>query len=298
MEKEYSDEIILAAISKLKDANKPLSDLEITKGIIHRLKKKLGDDDERHSSIVRFRKNSFKGIINSLEWKKNILQIDNKKFILKEDENIHAKQKSEVAWTWENKSYEEAINFKLNNLKNINPFKLEELVARLLKFIYPDFNFLVTKKTGDKGIDVLGIQEFSSSKKEAIYVQVKRFDGTVSRKDADGFIGALYGLIKKNSYTHLTGLFITTGKYSSTFGPKLKDAQEKNISYLWWDGVELSRQMLKNGLGIKYSLDVDFWKEVDSSAILESIKIKSTKPKMNKESKVLPKSKNKSKSKL
>ena len=119
---------------------------------------------------------------------------------------------------------------------------------------------------------MIGTRKVSSTKEDAIYVQVKRFNGTVSREYADQFIGALNGVIKKKGYTRLTGLFITTGKYPKSFIDKLKDAQEKNISYASWDGVELSRQMLKNGLGVKYSLDVDFWKEVDSSAVLESIK--------------------------
>lgn len=270
MEKEYSDEIIDAAISKLKDAEKPLSDLEITAGIVHRLKKKLGDDDERHSSKVRFRKNCFKEIINSPEWKKNILQIDNKKFILKEEELKYVKPELAEQWTWTNMSYESAIEFKLNNLKKIDHFKLEELVSLLLKFIYPDFDFNTTKKTGDKGVDVIGIRKITENLKEAIYVQVKGVEGTVSRDNADKFIGALNGVIKKNGYIRLTGLFVTTGKYPLSFTEKLKEAQEKNISYICWNGIELSRQMLKNGLGVKYSLDLDFWKEIDSSAILES----------------------------
>jgi hypothetical protein len=277
MDKNYSDEIVSAAILKLTDSQKPLTDLEITAGIVHRLKKKLGEDDKRHSSKGRFRKDSFKEVVNSPEWMKNILQLSDKKFILKAEEGKYVKHKLTDQWTWANISYNEAIEFKLNNLKKINPFKLEELVSKLLKFIYPDFNFIVTKKTGDKGIDVIGVREISNSKKEAIYVQVKRFEGTVSRDNADKFIGALNGLIKKNSYSHLTGLFVTTGKYASTFDLKLKESQEKNISYTCWDGVELSRQMLKNGLGVKYSLDVDFWKEVDSSAVLERIETKSKK---------------------
>jgi hypothetical protein len=276
IEKDYLNTIVEAAITKLNDAQKPLSDLEITSGIVHRLKKKLGEGDKRHSSKGRFRKDSFKEVVNSPEWKKSIIQLSDKKFILKGDEAKYAKQELADQWNWANITYNDAIDFKLNNLKKINPFKLEELVSKLLTFIYSDHYFTVTKKTGDKGIDIIGIREISEGKKEAIYVQVKRFEGTVSRDNADKFIGALNGLIKKNGYTHLTGLFITTGKYASTFGPKLKEAQEKNISYAWWDGVELSRQMLKNGLGVKYSLDIDFWKEVDSSAVLESIKSKKT----------------------
>lgn len=272
MDKDYLNNIIEAAITKLKEAQKPLSDLEITAGIVHRLKKKLGEDDRRHSSKGRFRKDSFRDVVNSLEWKKNISQLSDKKFIRKEDEQKYAKPELEDRWTWANISYDKAIEFKLNNLKNIDPFKLEELVSKLLKFIYPEFDFSTTKKTGDNGIDVIGTRQVTTKTKEAIYVQVKGFDGTVGRKYADEFIGALNGVIKNKGYTRLTGLFITTGRYPLSFFEKLKEAQEKNIVYACWDGVELSRQMLKNGLGVKYSLDIDFWKEVDSTAVLESIK--------------------------
>jgi restriction endonuclease Mrr len=290
MEEIYLKSIVEAAIKKLNDAQKPLSELEITAGIVHRLKMHLGEDDKRHSSKGRFRKDSFKDAVDTSEWKKSISQLSDKKFILKTDEEKYAKHELQEQWTWANISYEEAIEYKLNNLKKIDPFKLEELVSKLLKNIYPDFDFNVTRKTGDQGIDVIGIREIQVNKKEAIYVQVKRFEKTVVREYADKFIGALNGLIKKHSFSHLTGLFVTTGTYSSTFGPKLKEAQEKYVSYSWWDGVELSRQMLKNGLGVKYSLDVDFWKEIDSSAVLES-----NKPSRKAITKRKPKSKSKPK---
>ncbi len=70
----------------------------------------------------------------------------------------------------------------------------------------------------------------------------------------------------------MTGLFITTGRYPDSFIDKLRNSQDKSISFACWDGTELSRQMLKNGLGIKYSIDKDFWKNFDSTAVLISNK--------------------------
>ena len=40
--------------------------------------------------------------------------------------------------------------------------------------------------------------------------------------------------------------------------------------------------MLKNGIGVKYSIDIEFWKDIDSTAILEpnnskTIKVKAIK---------------------
>lgn len=269
MDNNYKKQIIQAAITKLTSSKKPLSDLEITAGIVHNLKKYLGESDKRHTDKNRFRKDSFKNIINDPEWKKNILQLSNKKYILKTDEKVYTKKSESDNWNWKNIGYEEALQFKLNNLKEINPFKLEELVCTLLAVINPEFKFEVTKKTGDHGVDVIGKKIISSNRKEAIYVQVKRFNGTVSRDNADKFVGALSKEAEKHGYSRIKGLFVTTGSYSTTFIEKLKGEHDKTIKYEHWDGKELSRQMLKNGIGVKYSIDIEFWKDIDSTAILE-----------------------------
>jgi HJR/Mrr/RecB family endonuclease len=279
MESNYKNHIIKAAITKLSSSKKPLSDLEITAGIVHNLKKSLGENDRRHTDKNRFRKDSFKIVINDPDWKKNIVQLSNKKYILKADEKIHSKKIESKNWNWKNIGYEDALQFKLNNLKEINPFKLEELVCTLLTQINPEFKFDVTKKTGDLGVDVIGKRKISTNKKEAIYVQVKRFNGTVSRDNADRFVGALSKEAEKHGYSRIKGLFVTTGSYSTTFIEKLKGEHDRTIKYEHWDGKELSRQMLKNGIGVKYSIDIDFWKDIDSTAILEQNNAKTKKVK-------------------
>lgn len=284
MENSYKKQIIEAAITKLSSSKKPLSDLEITAGIVHNLKKTIGEGDKRHTDKNRFRKDSFKYVVNDPDWKKSIVQLSNKKYILKTDEKTYSKKNETKNWNWKNIGYDEAIQFKLNNLKEINPFKLEELVKTLLATINPEFEFEVTKKTGDKGVDVIGVRKINSNKKEAIYVQVKRFNGTVSRDNADKFVGALSKEAQKHGYSRIKGLFVTTGNYSTTFIEKLRDEHDKIVKYEHWDGKELSRQMLKNGVGVKYSIDIDFWKDIDSTAILEqnTTKIKKLKPKTGK----------------
>ncbi len=272
-DKEYLNKVIEAAISKLKDAKKPLSELEITSGIVGRLKKKIGQNDKRHSSKIRFRGVTFKEAIDTKEWTKSILQLSDKKYILKEEESIYSVKESSNQWDWCDVDYEKAIEYKLNNLKKVDPYKLEVLVSNLLEKIYSEFEFEVTKKSGDLGIDVKGHKIDSTNKREAIYVQVKKFNKTVGREYADQFVGALNGSLKKNRYSRLTGLFITTGRYPDSFIDKLRDSQDKSISFACWDGTELSRQMLKNGLGIKYSIDKDFWKNFDSTAVLMSNKV-------------------------
>lgn len=74
MSDNYFEIVIEVAILKLKSANKPLSENEFTRSIVALLKKKLGKDDKRHSSKVRFRKEIFRYIIETSEWKKEIVQ--------------------------------------------------------------------------------------------------------------------------------------------------------------------------------------------------------------------------------
>lgn len=272
MQDGYELNIINAAISKLKDAEKSLSDLELTAGIVKRLKVKLGDKDKRHSSKIRFRKDFFKSIIETIEWKNEILQMSDKKFILKKDLATYT-IKNKVEWEWSESSYEEAIKKTLANLSIIDPFKIEKLVKDLLNKIYIDYDFIVTQKTGDGGIDVIGKSK-NIDLNEAVFVQVKRHKGTISRDKADAFHGAITSIKKKENYLKVTGLYITTGKYSSSFLTFLNENQEKVMPYISWNGEEFAKQMLKHGFGVKYSIDNDFWTELDSKAVIKSKKEK------------------------
>ncbi len=65
MDKEYFDLVTEAAIEKLSTVNRPLSENEFVRGLVALLKKKHGKDDTRHSSKVRFRKETFRQIINT-----------------------------------------------------------------------------------------------------------------------------------------------------------------------------------------------------------------------------------------
>jgi restriction system protein len=269
MEEAYLKEIIQAANSKLITAGKSLTELELIPGILKRLKSKLGKKDLRHTSKVRFKKEYFKDVIDTKEWLSEIVQLSDKRYILKIDKDKYVSEKTEDLWHWSDLSYDDAIRFKLENLKNINPFKLEKLVSNILNKIYTDFTFNETRKTGDGGIDVIGVCK-SENVKEAVYVQVKKFKGTVSRDKANEFHGTIVDLKRQKDFNKIIGLFITTGSFSSTFEDFLKKNEDECIKYLRWNGEELSRQMLKHGLGVRYSIDPDFWSEVDSTAVLRS----------------------------
>jgi|688.fasta_scaffold546949_2 hypothetical protein len=269
MEEAYLKEIIFAANSKLISAGKPLTELELIPGILKRLKSKLGKKDLRHTSKSRFKKEYFKDAIDSKEWLSEILQLSDKRFILKVEKDKYITEEVDDLWHWRDSSYEDAIRFKQENLKKIDPFKLEKLVSFILNKIYTDFQFKDTKKTGDGGIDVIGVSK-SESLKEAVYVQVKQHKSSISRDKANEFHGTIADLKRQNQFDKIIGLYITTSKFSTGFEEFLKKNEDECIKYLRWNGEELAKQMLKHGVGVKYSIDTEFWGEIDSTAVLKS----------------------------
>jgi restriction system protein len=60
--------------------------------------------------------------------------------------------------------------------------------------------------TGDEGID--GIIKKDRLGLDLVYLQAKRWEGTVGRPEVQRFVGALHGKRAKK------GVFITTGKFS------------------------------------------------------------------------------------
>jgi restriction endonuclease Mrr len=272
MDLEYSKEIISCAVEKLANSKKQLSENELVRGIIHLLKKKLGKDDTRHSAKGRFRKNSFKYIIETNDWKTSISQLENKKYVLAKDYDIHAENLNiDSEWKWQDANKELAQKKLLNTLYKIHNYKFEFLVRDVVKKSFPDVSFEVTVATGDMGIDIWGVRNdpVHKDRKEAVYIQVKKYKGSVGRPDADKFIGAIREIAndKSKNFSKFVGLFITTGTYPKTFNDKLSRSSETGITFSCWDGDELTERMISLGMGVKYSIDIDFWNEIDSNII-------------------------------
>ena len=94
-----------------------------------------------------------------------------------------------------------------------------------------------------------------------IYLQAKRWKGTVGRPAIQSFVGAMHGLATK-------GVFITNSQYT-------KDARDyaeslTGIRIRLIDGRELAGLMIDTGLGVSeeqvyrtYSIDTDFFEEND-----------------------------------
>jgi restriction system protein len=115
----------------------------------------------------------------------------------------------------------------------------------------------LTKKSGDEGID--GVIKEDRLGLDVIYVQAKRWEGTVGRPVVQGFVGSLVG---KQAHK---GVMITTSTFS-------KDAEtyvthiDKKIVLI--DGEKLANLMIEHSVGVSESqryvikkIDADYFGE-------------------------------------
>ncbi|MCF6155744.1 MAG: restriction endonuclease [Candidatus Brocadia sp.] len=93
-------------------------------------------------------------------------------------------------------------------------------------------------QTGDEGID--GIIKEDRLGLDTIYLQAKRWDGTVGRPEIQRFVGALHGKRAKK------GVFITTGRFSNDAFEYVESIDPKVILI---DGRALANYMIDFNLG-------------------------------------------------
>lgn len=112
-------------------------------------------------------------------------------------------------------------------------------------------------RSGDEGID--GIIKEDKLGLDVIYIQAKRWQGTVGRPEVQKFVGALHGKRAKK------GVFITTGSftrdaehYVSTIDPKV----------VLIDGSRLVDLMIDHNLGVS-TMDTYDIKKIDSDFFFE-----------------------------
>ncbi len=92
--------------------------------------------------------------------------------------------------------------------------------------------------SGDEGID--GIIKEDRLGLDVVYLQAKRWNGTVGRPEVQKFVGALHGKRAKK------GVFITTGKFSDD-ARKYVDTIDPKVILI--DGRALCELMIDHGLG-------------------------------------------------
>jgi restriction system protein len=112
-------------------------------------------------------------------------------------------------------------------------------------------------QSGDEGID--GIIKEDKLGLDVIYLQAKRWDGTVGRPEIQKFVGALHGKRAKK------GVFITTGRFSGEAQEYVKSIDPKVILI---DGKDLANRMIDFNLGTSTTVTYEI-KRIDSDYFSE-----------------------------
>jgi restriction system protein len=112
-------------------------------------------------------------------------------------------------------------------------------------------------QSGDEGID--GIISEDRLGLEMVYLQAKRWEGTVGRPEIQKFVGALHGKRARK------GVFITTGSFSADAAAYVQTIDPK-IALV--DGKQLAEYMIDFGLGVSLvrayevrRIDTDYFEE-------------------------------------
>ncbi|MDJ0578416.1 restriction endonuclease [Crocosphaera sp.] len=138
-------------------------------------------------------------------------------------------------------SWHQQIHKKLLSLE---PSAFERLTQRLLR----ESGFIqvqVTGKSGDGGIDGVGIARINGFLSFHVLFQCKRYQGSVSASQIRDFRGAMQGRTDK-------GLFITTGRFTKD---AIKEATRDGAPPIdLIDGEQLVQRLKELGLGVKITM--------------------------------------------
>lgn len=155
----------------------------------------------------------------------------------------------------------ELTNSLLEQVKQCSPAFFESLVVKLLlKMGYGRNRVEAGKaigKSGDEGID--GIISEDRLGLEAIYIQAKRWSGTVGRPEIQKFVGALHGKRAKK------GVFITTGAFSLEASDYVSHIDPRVVLI---DGAQLAEYMIELNLGVSIMETYEI-KRIDSDFFTE-----------------------------
>lgn len=144
----------------------------------------------------------------------------------------------------------------LDHMLKMDPFRFEQLVVDLLFAMgYGGSRAeaaLVTQKTNDEGID--GVINEDRLGLDVIYIQAKRWQSNVGRKEIQNFVGALAGKHANK------GVFITTSEFVSSAVDYAKSVQHKVVLI---DGQRLAELMIEYNVGVSIVRNIAI-KRVDS----------------------------------
>ena len=150
----------------------------------------------------------------------------------------------------------------LSVVGNMDPFKFEQLVVDLLFAMgyggSREEAAQVTKQSSDEGID--GVINEDRLGLDVIYVQAKRWQASIGRKEIQAFVGALAGKQATK------GVFITTSKFATTTTEYANAVSQKVILI---DGDRLAELMIEYDIGVSVAehfkvkrIDTDYFEDV------------------------------------
>ncbi len=149
----------------------------------------------------------------------------------------------------------------LERIKSNSPSFFENLVVDLMVAMgYGGSRVDAGKsvgQSGDEGID--GIIKEDRLGLDVIYLQAKRWEGTVGRPEIQKFVGALHGKRAKK------GVFITTSKFSDEANEYVRMIDPKIILI---DGRDLAEYMIDFNLGTSKAVTYEI-KRIDSDYFTE-----------------------------
>jgi len=141
-------------------------------------------------------------------------------------------------------------------LAEIDPYRFEQVVLDLLfEMGYGGSReeaAKVTKKSNDEGID--GVINEDRLGLEVIYVQAKRWQRDIGRKEIQSFVGALAGQQANK------GVFITTSEFVKNANDYAKNVSQKVILI---GGSRLANLMIEHNIGVSTTRKIEL-KRLDS----------------------------------
>jgi len=144
----------------------------------------------------------------------------------------------------------------LEALSKVDPFRFEQIVVDLLFAMgyggSREEAAMVTQKSNDEGID--GIINEDRLGLDVIYIQAKRWQNSVGRKEIQSFVGALAGKQANK------GVFITTSDFAST---ATEYAAAVNQKVILINGYRLADLMIEHNIGVSTQRTISI-KRIDS----------------------------------
>lgn len=174
--------------------------------------------------------------LNAREIVKTVREIDKKKSISKISD-----EPSETIETSDELAWQQQLH---HTLLSLTPNAFERLAQRLLR----ESGFIqvqVTGKSGDGGIDGVGIARINGFLSFHVLFQCKRYQGAVTPSQIRDFRGAMQGRTDK-------GLLITTGTFTRDAVKEATRDGAPPIDLI--DGEQLVQRLKELGLGVKITM--------------------------------------------